>query len=154
MNFILYFILDFKYYGSPLEGFRQKSHIITFCIYEPPGCCVKNELEEGKNRSRRMNYCSCPGKRWWWLGPGWWWLKMERSGQLGTYFWGWPIGFVGFELAGWEKEQNQAWLTGCQCWTIWWMDHSLLLGWRRWGVGLNTCGFRSLIYDKASWRCM
>lgn len=36
--------------------------MIIFCIYEPSGCCVKNELEEGKGRSREMSYGRCPSK--------------------------------------------------------------------------------------------
>lgn len=50
--FIFYFILDFKNNGSSLESFRQGSHIIILCIYEPFGCCVKNELEEGQSKKQ------------------------------------------------------------------------------------------------------
>lgn len=43
---------DFKYYGSPLEGFRQENHIIILYIYEPSGSCVKNELGKKMNWTR------------------------------------------------------------------------------------------------------
>lgn len=35
-----------------MEGFRQGSYIIILCIYEPSGCRVKNELEEGQSKKQ------------------------------------------------------------------------------------------------------
>lgn len=115
MNFLLLWILSIT--EAPWGwGFRQGSHIIIFCIYEPSVCCVQNELEEGKSR----------GGRWVTVV-----VQARDDGDLGQVDGGhrlrevddWEdilevdlyLGFVDFEVEGCEKGENQAWFTGCEC---------------------------------------